>query len=307
MRTRSINPSKAFVALLLLTNFFTSGDILGANLTCEQAFASRQVVKNISPAVFAYTRTLGSPTVETARTLYGKEGQKFFERLADLNPEFKIFIYEPGLIQRLKIFEKFILKKNLSHLSAGEAYKAFSLSLGNRIIYRAMSLTPEQNEHVLAKGILSNFERRRTEHARNLKLRDYSDNRTLYDNVTLSMQGKMYNRANWASPFMSFTEIPAVGIGVAATGYKIKSKNIYLYKVEIPEIEVVRLTKDYNKNFGHESGLNRRFTIKKLDGSVVLTSTYFDEGVELFVFDKIPASRIVESSLIPETELLRVE
>ncbi|MBY0384376.1 hypothetical protein K2X05_04385, partial [bacterium] len=81
--------------------------------------------------------------------LYALGGDNFITLAAD-----------PGLMMRLSEFEEFIANNpNLKTMDPWEVRKIFSNHLGTKKFFRALALTPEENQIVLEQGMDSYFTR----------------------------------------------------------------------------------------------------------------------------------------------------
>jgi hypothetical protein len=89
-----------------------------------------------------------------AKDEYGQQGGSYLARINNLNPSWTPLIADPGIIQYLPDFEKWV-SADLARktLSIEEARSQFSNYLGFDVVYRGLALTDQEYKSVLAEGL----------------------------------------------------------------------------------------------------------------------------------------------------------
>lgn len=280
-----------------------------------------------------------NPVARVVSDLGQERGEKAISAVeSELGPEFIPLLVEPGISTRVNEFISFskpIVEKmreegeTVSSEKIWEVREGFKSKLGTTVVYRALRLTPEGLSEIHEKGMRSPGLHEflaKTQGAAGLENieRDYPGERDLLDAmhqgkpdadqaVNFIRSGQLFVRhgirsdvlarvnhlAGAGSFTQSLTEIPQVAMDI------VRSQNLeigkpYLFKVQIPEIFMLRWNDNYFPHSAEEDEIRvvpNHFITS--DGNKYLTT---DPKVESFVGLWVQPEWLTEITELPESE-----
>ena len=163
---------------------------------------------------------------------YGdKPGTSALGRLRRLGSGFEELIADPGLVIRIKEFERFVHDQRLGNEDSWAAREKFSAHLGKRVVYRALVLDEKEYREVLKNGMKS------TAALKHPPLDENHGRSSLQKTFT----AKLYGSTD--SPLLSVTELPDVAKAAAFRFLQNdpagSTKTIRLFTITIPELDVL--------------------------------------------------------------------
>ncbi len=201
---------------------------------------------------------------------------------------------DPGFMTHLPEFLEFIKTNPIkSPKNALETRAEFKEHLGSRIVYRGMVLSDEEAEAMRYEGIQSAFFRTLKG---NISPTDYFEANFLTIYLDKIIEKQFYHE-NKYSPLISVTSHEDVAISVAkhfGRTWDKKDKKLYLFKIKIPEIDLIYCTDHGVMIPGKlkesiDRGINLRVILDDKE--------YFhpwDRHIESYVMHKIDADEIIE-------------
>ncbi len=220
------------------------------------------------------------------------------KKLLNLYPNMSQLSLYPGVMSHVAKLIDFLENNNMNGKNHIYVYKAFKEYLGKRTMYRGMALSDSEAKNIEENGIESAFIR--DVNSPEAKIKDL-------ENTVLSLQfsqlidDKLDGINTDRSPLISLTPYKDVALAVGfAFGFdKIERKkgNMYVYKLKIPEIDIIRFNNiEVSMPYKYKlSGLlGYKLNVTK-NGKV--KSYNVDEKLEQFVMYKINPSEIVDVNM----------
>lgn len=221
-------------------------------------------------------------------------GLDFIGQVKAINPEWEKLVVYPGLVERQKDFLKFVRTHKLQKKKALEAYKAYADSLGNAVVYRAITLDKTLKLEDLKNQAFTS----KLIYEANQKV---PDREILISNLTHELAKHM--RKGDSAIVMSITDHPEVALAV---GSKLleevrDTKQLVLFKLSIPKIDII--SADEKSLFAGASYEDKSIWITKNTGKRTVDIGHYklDRKVESFVLGGIHANE-VQSIEFPKAE-----
>lgn len=215
---------------------------------------------------------------------------------SDQYPHLSQLNVDPGLITHLPEFMKFLKISNLGtqdYLAVREDFKQY---LGDRIVWRGMALTAEEAEKVRTQGIESNF------------LRRAKDMPSVIENFEANVLSVYFSELvevhfhdeNYHSPLVSVSSHEDVAIAVGRhSGRKSCSeepKELYLFKINVPEIDLIYYSDHAVKTPYKLQDLIRNGTHLHISVNDHEYSHPWDRETESYLLHKVDPEEIIEIS-----------
>ncbi len=211
---------------------------------------------------------------------------------AEQNPGMEQLNLDHGLITRLPEFVEFMKENNSSDYSV--ARDSFNNHLGSQNMWRGMVLTKEEAERMRYEGIESDFLRKNRDNP--LILENFESNvLSVYFDTLVE---KHFHGENYQSPLISVSShkdvATAVGRHFGGRALLDKEKDLYLFNMNIPKIDLIHYTDHAARlPFKLQDLVKNDLHIHiSVDG--VETSHPWDKNTESYVMYKINPEEIVE-------------
>lgn len=214
---------------------------------------------------------------------------EMLQRLRKLGNGYEQLIVDPGLLQNLEVFERYLISQS-GEIDPWIARDRFATEpIMQTKVYRAMALTKAELASILKLGMRSNF-------ARAIGAGQASGSKDVYSRIGRFRLGDMQRRQSNSfddSYLISVTSYPEVAIAVAKTFERNKADSeTVLFEIDISKIDLI--TNDSKNGIWQE--------VANLTGGIAFSSegketlVPFDRKVESFALWSIPAHkfRVVE-------------
>ncbi len=213
---------------------------------------------------------------------------------AEQNPNLAQLNLDQGLVTHLPEFIEF-LKSNGSedYLHTRDSFNQY---LGVQTVWRGMVLTDEEAEKVRTEGIESDF------------LRKVKEMPSVMENFEANVLSVYFNELieqhfhgeNYQSPLVSISSHRDVAIAVGRhfgrRSLSEEGKNLYLFKIHIPEIDLIYYTEHAARIPAKLQDLVRNGTHLHISVNGVKSSYPWDRHTESYVMYKINPEEITEIS-----------
>lgn len=201
-------------------------------------------------------------------------------KLKSLGVEFAELGTDPGLVQRLDSFIRFVKKRNLSKEDPWKARKLFAESLGYKKAYRALALSPTEYEQVIREGL----------HSRVLRNENILDS-MFTENLSHRVLNRILGQEPEGDSFLSITDYPEIAEAVAARyATPEQGKKVYLFELKVPVIDTIFISQNGPFRMGYYS---KDIVTKKIVLLPSMKNFSFDAKAESFVMYKIEPSEII--------------
>jgi len=213
---------------------------------------------------------------------------------AEQNPHLSQLNLDQGIVTHLPEFIKFLKSQEISdYLAAKESFKQY---LGSRTLWRGMVLTDEELEKTRTQGIESDFLRKSREMPSAIE--NFEANvLSVYFNEVVE---RHFHGENYWSPMVSVSSHKDVAIAVGnhfgRRSLTEEGKNLYLFKIQIPEIDLVYYTEHTVRLPEKLQDLVRNGTHLHVSVNGVDSSHPWDRSTESYVMYKINPEEIIEVS-----------
>jgi hypothetical protein len=178
---------------------------------------------------FAVTR-YGHPPMEQWTEL--THAQKAHSFLRGLGRGYQELLVDPGLVMRFERFKRFVaLRQKQGKLPGPWTLRdEFARSLGTRTVYRSLALTPAQYETIRARGMGSRARRGGRDLNRLMM--------TAENFISARIRERGDRKKVSSDPLLSVSEFPQAAVA-AACEYETRGKRVYLFKLRVPEIDLI--------------------------------------------------------------------
>jgi len=213
---------------------------------------------------------------------------------AQQNPQLAQLNLDQGIITHLPELLEFLESHNTEdYLAARESFKQYH---GKRTVWRGMILSDEEAEKIRVKGIESNF------------LRKTNDIPSLIENFEANVQSVYFKELveihfhgeNYQSPLVSVSSHKDIAIAVGRHfGRRFlseKGKSLYLFEIQIPEIDLIYYTEHAARLPSKLDSLARNGTHLHISVNGVDSSYPWNRHTESYVMYKINPEEIVDIS-----------
>lgn len=222
-------------SLLSFVIFFIALNSVYAMNTCSSIFASHLSI----PAISKYAEALNILDGKVADKKPDSSVIAAAQRLTEaFGKDYRVLALHPGITSRVDQFIKYTKEQN-TILNSMEAFQRFKTHLGDVVLSRALRLTDEEVAHIKTHGLISNAQR-------NGLSQEEIFNLIATNGVAKLIKKHMHYEGARQSPFSSFTEVEAIAAWV--TNIELNSSlNRYIYKVQIPVIDIIYIRASNNK------------------------------------------------------------
>lgn len=213
--------------------------------------------------------------------------------LRDTHPEFAALSLDPGFMTHLTEFMAMLERGEIHATDSLGARNELKTKLGKRTLWRGTMLTDEEFQEVQDHGLPSPL----ANYAADSEQPQDQFEATALSSFPSDAIEKHFHGEHRTTPYLSVSEYEDVAIAVGRHfGSRETGKKLYLFKLSIPEIDIVSYTdhairtpsklrdlQDRNPDYAVSVGVNGSKTEHKWDASV-----------ESFVFWKIDPEDIIE-------------
>ena len=213
---------------------------------------------------------------------------------AQQNPQLAQLNLDQGVVTHLPEFVDFLKSQDQSdYLAARESFKKY---LGSKTVWRGMVLSDEEAEKMSHEGIESDFLRKSGEMPSTIK--NFEANvLSVYFNEVVE---RHFHGENFWSPLVSVSSHRDVAIAVGrhfgGRALAEEGKNLHLFKIQIPEIDLVYYTEHAARLPGKLQDLVRNETNLYVSVNGNESSFPWDKYTESYVIHKIDPDEIVDVS-----------
>lgn len=226
----------------------------------------QQILKDIdsqiclfeNPKFYDFFEENKSTMVKQIGTLYNRspwgddKGRNIISEFTEnISDKHLALLCDPGIVSRIDKLYEFVKKLpvDINKITTLELRKMFSDSLGTKKYYRGMTLTQEQIESIKKNGIKSiNFsDDNRESIFKSLFLGTKDFKYTSFRNF---MRDKISGE-NRDNPMISITQLESIAQKVPEKYSRPKNSNqkIYIFELEIPQINVVEPIKEFDMSY----------------------------------------------------------
>lgn len=316
---------KFTLRLLSLSICFTSVNPISAELSsqgesreilqseCEKALIDFPNLKSISRRTEIYRTKAGLiNNIESwAKVFYEGRGFRAYNKLHLLGDQFTKLLVDPGIVMRLEEFIRFVRDNNLKKEDPWEIREKFSKHLGNKTVYRSISVDKEKVKNLFVEGLSSDLLR---------------ESNLLEDIYSFNGFGKPVRRPRHSinelfwyrsssnsnpigvshSPILSVTNYPDVADAVAFSFLK-EGQSLIRARLSIPVLDIVYPNAGFG--IGPEYAVAFMMTRSRIFYEVVPVgkTPYTIPGggpkLESFVFYAIQPEEIVSLSVVKKEEV----
>ncbi len=235
-----------------------------------------------------WTKFNGGWTTPKVPTIYGD--------FITQNKQLAQLSLDPGFVTHLPEFIEYMKKDDINTQYFFKLREDFKLFLGNRIIWRSMMLTEEEAKNVITQGIESNFFR----HSKDLPnlIENFEANiLSVYFNELIENH---FHGENYFSPLVSVSSHEDVAIAVGRHFGRISDskerKELYLFKINIPEVDLIYYTDHGVKKPYKLEELIKNETPLKISVNDHKTFYPWDKNTESYILYKINPEEIIDVS-----------
>lgn len=214
-------------------------------LECERVLVAHPELKTLSRRSELYktkAALIGDLKV-WAKVFYKSYGAVIINKLTILGDEFPQLVVDPGIVMRLSEFTRFVRDNKLLNSDPWKAREKFSQFLGNKTVYRSVSVDDEDAENILKNGMKSDL----------LRNANLLHDLYIFDNRGVPFSEKIHSidealvmrQSSGANPvdvqesyLLSVTDYPEVGNAVALSFLK-PGKKVMLATLSIPVLDIV--------------------------------------------------------------------
>ena|SRR3989339_119871 len=223
------------------------------------------------------------PERETIHGIFAQQNP----HLVQLNLDQGVVTHLPELVEFLKSQDK------SDYLAARESFKQY---LGSKTVWRGMVLSDEEAEKMRYEGIESYFLRKKGDMPSTIE--NFEANvLSVYFNEVVE---RHFHGENYWSPLVSVSSHRDVAIAVGrhfgGRALAEEGKNLHLFKIQIPEIDLVYYTEHAARLPGKLDSLVRNGTHLHVSVNGTESSFPWDKHTESFVRYKINPDEIVDVS-----------
>jgi len=216
-----------------------------------------------------------------------------YGKLMEAHPDWGQLGLDAGFMTHLPEFTEMLASGEITATDYAEARQQLKEKLGDKIVWRGTMLSDDEFARVQSEGLGSPLSG---------VVQSSEQPQEQFEAAALSARPsdtieKHFHGEHRATPFLSVSEYPEVAISIGRHfGNKADGKKFYLFKLNVPAIDLVSYTDHAIKTPSKLQDMQSRnpdFSIKVgVNGEQ--SSHKWDAAVESFVFWKIDASEIVE-------------
>lgn len=233
-----------------------------------------------------WPKSIGGWTTSEEPTIYGNFRVQY-EYLAQLS-------LDPGVITHLPEFMEFLKTHDQNTKDYLAIREGFKQHLDNKEVWRGMVLNDKEVEKIKNEGIQSNFLRLPEEY---LSIENFESN--ILSTYFNELVERHFHGENFMSSLVSLSSNKDVAmvVGKYFGKGKSESKELYLFKINVPEIDLIfyndHAIKTPEKIQSFTDGLEKQLRIS-VNGN---EKTYpWDKDVESYILYKIDPDEIIEIS-----------
>ncbi|MFH1173499.1 MAG: hypothetical protein V1725_00005 [archaeon] len=211
---------------------------------------------------------------------------------AQQNPHLAQLNLDQGVVTHLPEFVDFLKSQDQSdYLAARESFKKY---LGSKTVWRGMVLSDEEAEKMRHEGIESDFLRKSGEMSSTIENFEANLLSVYFDEVV----ERHFHGENYWSPLVSVSshQDVAIAVGRHFGGRTLteEGKNLHLFKIQIPEIDLIYYTEHAARLPGKLQDSVRNGTHLHVSVNGTESSFPWDKHTESYVMYKINPDEIID-------------
>lgn len=160
------------------------------------------------------------------------------QRLASLNPDFRVLTIDLGIMSHFESFITFVKEHKLELNNPWAAAQRFRQQSPKVIVYRALSLDESQARLILKLGMESNFLLQPDSSTRTLRMAEIAESGLL----SVLHNRFDYDRKKHLDLFLSVSSHPDIAAGVVHYFDSHRNPYVFIFEIEVPEVDLIELT-----------------------------------------------------------------